>query len=151
MTGAWAVAGALALSAAQTLAAQGVRPADVPREYGLDLAAATPVMHHASDVTFDGDSVHDSGGVLPLPGSEATFSAVQTTRSTALPLQAGADYLVNDRSGKTWVLHVTAFDAAKVSVTVAPSAATLRRQGRARQAARTGPRLTAAGARPRSP
>lgn len=115
----------LALAAAPAAAAQGVRHVDVPRKYALDLASASPVAHGAGDVRFDGDSVRDRRGIASLPASEAPFTAVQTTSTTALPLEAGAGYLVNDRSGRTWVLRVAAADAGTVKVTVGPSAAAL--------------------------
>ncbi len=123
------------LGAARSAAAQDWRAADVPRGSGLDLARAAPVARDRGDVTFDGDSLRARGGVAPLPGSEAAFEPTVTTSRVALPLQSGVGYLVNDRAGRTWVLRVVAADGGRVSVSVAPAAATLRK---VRDAARPG-------------
>ncbi len=137
-------AGALILVAAAVATAQDpVRRADVPHGYGLDLAAAKPLMRRTGDVTFEGDSVQARGGIAPLPGSEATYEPEVTTSRTAAALSAGAGYLVNDRRGRTWVVHVVAIDSSRVSVTVAPSAATLHLRAPAPS--------TSAGSPPRSP
>ena len=128
MARAWITTCVLALAAAAAARAQGIRPVSVPRKYGLDLASASPKIPDASDVTFDGDSIHARGGVARLQPSETAFEPSVTTSATALPLEAGAGYLVNDRSRKTWVLRVASFDGTRVRVTVAPSAATLRWQ-----------------------
>lgn len=124
---AWVAALFLALVAATPARGQ-VRQADVPRQGGLDLATASRVARGVADVTFDGDSVRAGRGIAPLPGSEAAFEPLVTTSLTALPLQTGAGYLVNDRAGHTWVLHVIAADGSRISVSVAPAAATLRRR-----------------------
>jgi hypothetical protein len=120
----------LLLGAAGSAPAQvAVRQADVPRGSGLDLATAAPVARGRGDVTFDGDSLPARNGIAELPGSEAAFEPVVTTSLTALPLEAGAGYLVNDRAGRTWVLHVIAVDRGRVTVSVAPAAATMRGPG----------------------
>ncbi len=129
MQGPSAAACLLLLVAAGPAAAQGGwRQAKVPRGAGLALASAAPVALNRADVTFEGDSLHARNGVAPLAGSEAAFEPVVTTSLTALPLEAGAGYLVNDRAGRTWVLRVAAVDAGRVSVSLAPAAATLRRR-----------------------
>jgi hypothetical protein len=125
MTRTWIAVGALALAAAAARA-QGVRQVTVPREYGLGLASASPMMHYASDVTFDGDSLHARGGVAALEASETAFTPSVTTSATALPLAIGTSYLVNDRSDHTYVVRVVGFDDSHVSLTVAPAAATLK-------------------------
>lgn len=128
---------ALLLGAAAPAAAQGGwRRAEVPRGSGLALATASVVARDRADVTFVGDSVRAGNGVAPLPGSEAAFEPAVTTSLTSLPLAAGAGYLVNDRTGRTWVLRVVAVDAGRVSVSVGRSAATLRKT----VPARAGPR-----------
>ncbi len=128
MPGWLAAACLLALGAGGPAAAQdGWRQAQVPRGEGLALAAAAAVAANGADVTFVGDSVRATNGVAPLPGSEAAFEPVVTTSLTALPLEAGAGYLVNDPTGRTWVLRVMAVDAGRVSVSVGRSAATLRK------------------------
>ena len=133
MHGPLAAACLLLLGAAGPAAAQGAwRQAVGPRGSGLDLAVAAAVARNRADVTFDGDSLRARNGVAPLPGSEAAFEPVIISALTAAPLQAGTGYLVNDHAGRTWVLRVVEVDAGRVSVSVAPAAATLRLQATAR-------------------
>jgi hypothetical protein len=110
---------ALAIAVANAAAAQHPsRQVRVAQGYGLTLATAAQAMHYAGDVSFDGGRIQARAGIAVLAdGGEPP----RRTSAVDAALRAGAWFAVNDRRGRTYLLHVLAAEGARATVEVSPA------------------------------
>lgn len=104
------------------------RQVSVPQGYGVALATAAPAMHYASDLWFEAGRVVARAGVAALGNGGPPPAA---TGSAEAPLEPRAWYAVNDRQGRTWLVHVVAVEAGRTTVEIAPAKQAMRLASRA--------------------